>query len=73
MVGDTSVDMRAGKAAGAQTVGVLCGFGEQAELLRSGADMLLMSTAGLPDLLLNLPRAITGNPELKISPRGEDC
>ena len=30
MVGDTTVDIRAGKAAGAQTVGVLCGFGQEA-------------------------------------------
>lgn len=51
MVGDTTVDIRAGKAAGAQTVGVLCGFGEHAELMRAGADVLLMSTAGLPDLM----------------------
>jgi HAD superfamily hydrolase (TIGR01509 family) len=27
MIGDTTVDMRAGKSAGAQAVGVLCGFG----------------------------------------------
>jgi len=52
MVGDTTVDIRAGKAAGAQTVGVLCGFGEQPELTRAGADALLNSTAGLADLLL---------------------
>jgi len=32
MVGDTTVDMRAGKTASAQTVGVLCGFGEEDEL-----------------------------------------
>ncbi len=29
MVGDTTVDIRAGKAAGAQTAAVLCGFGEE--------------------------------------------
>jgi len=32
MIGDTTVDIRAGKSAGAQTVGVLCGFGEEPEL-----------------------------------------
>lgn len=48
MIGDTTVDMRAGKAAGAQTVGVLCGFGEEEELRRLGADLILKSTAGLP-------------------------
>jgi N-acetyl-D-muramate 6-phosphate phosphatase len=52
MVGDTVVDIRAGKAAGAQTLGVLCGFGEQAELARAGADMVLPSTALLPTVLL---------------------
>ncbi len=47
MVGDTPVDIRAGKAARAQTVGVLCGFGERSELLRAGADMILSDTAEL--------------------------
>lgn len=51
MIGDTSVDMHAGKAAGAQTVGVLCGFGAADELVRAGADRLLLSTAELADLL----------------------
>lgn len=51
MVGDTTVDIRAGKAAGAQTVGVLCGFGEEAELRRVGADLILNSTSELPDHL----------------------
>lgn len=44
MIGDTTVDMRAGKSAGAQTVGVLCGFGEEDELKRAGADLILKST-----------------------------
>jgi len=52
MTGDTTVDIRAGKAAGAQTVGVLCGFGEDAELRRKGADLILPSTADLADVLL---------------------
>jgi phosphoglycolate phosphatase-like HAD superfamily hydrolase len=52
MVGDTSVDIRAGKAAGAQTVGVLCGFGEEAELLKRGADLILASTADLAKVLM---------------------
>jgi HAD superfamily hydrolase (TIGR01549 family) len=47
MVGDTTVDIRAGKAAGTQTMGVLCGFGEKAELVNKGADMILESTADL--------------------------
>jgi N-acetyl-D-muramate 6-phosphate phosphatase len=51
MVGDTTVDIRAGKAAGAQTVGVLCGFGEEDELRKHGADMILSITAELVQVL----------------------
>ncbi len=50
MIGDTTVDMRAGKAAGAQTLGVLCGFGEEEELKQLGADLILKSTSDLPQL-----------------------
>jgi N-acetyl-D-muramate 6-phosphate phosphatase len=52
MIGDTVVDIRCGKAAGAQTVGVLCGFGDESELARAGADLILRSTALVPELLL---------------------
>jgi phosphoglycolate phosphatase-like HAD superfamily hydrolase len=48
MVGDTTVDILAAKAAGAQSVGVLCGFGERDELHKSGADLILESTSMLP-------------------------
>ena len=51
MVGDTGVDIRTGKAAGAQTVGVLCGFGEEKELRRAGADLILRHTVDLLDVL----------------------
>ena len=51
MVGDTTVDILAGKAAGAQTIGVLCGFGEEDELLKAGADSILPSTADLISIL----------------------
>ncbi|HEX9332711.1 MAG TPA: HAD family hydrolase [Anaerolineales bacterium] len=50
MIGDTTVDIRAGKSAGAQTVGVLCGFGEENELRQLGADLILKSTSDLPEL-----------------------
>lgn len=53
MVGDTVVDMRAGKLAGAQTVGVLCGFGQEPELRRAGADLILPHTAALAAVLLS--------------------
>ena len=45
MVGDTAMDVLAGKRAGAQAVAVLCGFGERRELARAGADLILESTA----------------------------
>ncbi len=51
MVGDTTVDMRAGSAAGAQKVGVLCGFGERDELQKVGADMILTTPAELVQVL----------------------
>jgi HAD superfamily hydrolase (TIGR01549 family) len=51
MIGDTTVDMRAGKSAGAQTVGVLCGFGEEEELRRLGADLILKNTSDLEGIL----------------------
>lgn len=53
MIGDTTVDMRAGKSAGAQAVGVLCGFGEKDELLRFGADLILETTSDLAAVLLH--------------------
>jgi HAD superfamily hydrolase (TIGR01509 family) len=51
MIGDTTVDIRAGKSAGAQTVGVLCGFGEESELKRMGADLILPDTTKLLKVL----------------------
>jgi HAD superfamily hydrolase (TIGR01549 family) len=52
MVGDTTADILAGNAAGLQTVGVLCGFGERGELEEAGADIILDSTTDLADMLL---------------------
>ncbi|MFZ5819648.1 MAG: HAD family hydrolase [Chloroflexota bacterium] len=52
MIGDTTVDMRAGRSAGAQTLGVLCGFGAEGELKRQGADLILASTPELTAILL---------------------
>jgi HAD superfamily hydrolase (TIGR01509 family) len=51
MIGDTTVDIRAGKSAGAQAVGVLCGFGEESELKKMGADLILQDTTKLLDVL----------------------
>jgi phosphoglycolate phosphatase len=47
MVGDTTVDIIAGKLSGAQTAGVLCGFGSEEELRKAGADLILRTTPEL--------------------------
>ena len=52
MIGDTVVDILAGKAAGAQTIGVLCGFGTRDELRRDGADLIVDVTPDVVDILL---------------------
>ncbi len=41
MIGDTTVDIIAGREAGAQTIGLLCGFGTEKELRRAGADLIV--------------------------------
>ncbi len=51
MVGDTTVDIRAARRAGAWAVAVLCGFGERPELERAGAHLVLPSPADLPAAL----------------------
>lgn len=51
MIGDTSVDIESARRAGAQSVGVLCGFGSRRALERAGADAILTQTAELADLL----------------------
>jgi phosphoglycolate phosphatase-like HAD superfamily hydrolase len=54
MVGDTVMDIRAGKAAGAQTLGVLSGFGEEKELLENGADHIRASVSGMEEMFPSL-------------------
>jgi HAD superfamily hydrolase (TIGR01509 family) len=51
MIGDTTADILSGKAAGAQTVGVLCGFGEREELEAAGADIILSNTTDILEML----------------------
>lgn len=51
MIGDTVTDVRAALAAGAQSLSVLCGFGQEKELRRSGTHAILDSTAQLADFL----------------------
>ncbi|MBN1935948.1 MAG: AI-2E family transporter [Anaerolineae bacterium] len=53
MIGDTTVDVQAGKRAGALTVAVLCGFGERPELERLKPDLVLEITSQLPRHLVD--------------------
>ena len=52
VVGDTTVDIRAGRGAGAQTAGLLSGFGTRLELAEAGADVILERTLDLASLIL---------------------
>ena len=70
MIGDTTIDIRTGVAAGAQTVGVLCGFGTEQELRAAGADLILRTTSDLfavlhPD---KDPLGKTASPEPNANP-----
>ncbi len=47
MVGDSRVDIQAGKAAGAMTCGVLGGFGTRADLEAAGCDLIVETLAEL--------------------------
>ena len=51
VIGDTTVDMLTARAGGAQAVGVLCGFGTRAELVRTGAGLILDTTSDLLGVL----------------------
>ena len=51
MVGDTPVDVKSARRAGAWAVAVLCGFGERGELERAGAHVVLEHTSHLAALL----------------------
>lgn len=55
MIGDTTVDITAACRAGAQSVGVLCGFGQEHELRKAGATLIIESTSDLPAYLLDIP------------------
>ena len=55
MVGDTPVDVRSARRAGAWAVGVLCGFGEAHELELAGAHCVLAKTADLLPLIAEHP------------------
>jgi phosphoglycolate phosphatase len=52
-IGDTSTDMKTGKAAGLFTVGVTWGFRTKQELVESGADVIIDKAHELCDLTLD--------------------
>ena len=51
MVGDTPVDVKSARRAGAWAAAVLCGFGKLGELEKAGAHVVLEHTANLPSWL----------------------
>jgi len=51
MVGDTTVDVKSARRAGAQAIAVLCGFGTRRELERAGAHLILEHTSHLSSRL----------------------
>ncbi|MBO7148456.1 MAG: HAD family hydrolase [Clostridia bacterium] len=51
-VGDTDVDMKTGRAAGAYTVGVLWGFRDRAELEANGADAIVSTPNEILDVIM---------------------
>lgn len=60
MVGDTPMDTLSARRAGAWAVGVLCGFGEEAELRRTGAHWILPSTADLLARVQSYSSSVSG-------------
>lgn len=52
IVGDTTVDMLAGRRAGTWSCGVLCGYGERIELEYARAHVIIETTADLDGILL---------------------
>jgi len=51
IVGDSVVDVKAGKSAGAQTVAVLSGLYSKEELARESPDLILKDISELPVFL----------------------
>ena len=53
-VGDTYVDIRTGKNAGAHTIGVLWGFRDRAELEGEGAEYIVSHASEIADIIKNI-------------------
>ena len=50
-MGDARIDIKAGKAAGMKTIGVLTGFDDLKTLGREEPDAIIESVADLPDVI----------------------
>jgi phosphoglycolate phosphatase len=51
MIGDTKYDINGAKAAGVRSIGVLYGYGTEAELREAGADHICPTVASVGELL----------------------
>ncbi len=60
VVGDSPVDILAGRAAGARTVAAAYGYGNRSELLAAEPDAVIERISDLPETLATLP--LRGNP-----------
>lgn len=63
MIGDTVTDIRAARAAGAQSLSVLCGFGLKAELMRAGTHEILATTSELGSYLITAAQPSESAPD----------
>ena len=68
VIGDTTVDMEAATSAGAQAIGVLCGFGTESELRASGAAHICETTSDVLGVLLPEEDALEGESASADSP-----
>lgn len=50
-IGDTKIDIIAGKAAGMKTIGVLTGFDTKTKLLKHAPDAVIQSVSDLPEII----------------------
>lgn len=62
MVGDRMHDVRAARANGLRSIGVLYGFGDEAELREAGADALCSDVADLGNVIVRLEEAGPNGP-----------
>jgi len=59
VVGDSTVDIQAGKSAGAKTIAVLTGLFSREELKKHKPDLITQNINSLPDILLQMKKSYT--------------